>query len=116
MSMKIEEIAGRHKARALNEIAGTVTVSPGIHQMTIELTRSERELLLNILHIDPTVEKKIVGAPLAQNRFRLELTPAELGGLLNGIASEASHTDDRQMERAYEELQSKLEKTEKGAG
>ena len=84
--------------------------------MTIELTRSERELLLNILHIDPLVEKKIVGAPLTANRYHVELSSAELASLLNGLAAEANHTDDRQLEKAYEELQSKLEKTDTGGG
>jgi len=77
---------------------------------TIELTRSERELLLNILHIAPDVEKKIISSRITGNRFHIEFTPAELEGLIGGLGSEANATDDRTMSRAYEELRQKLEK------
>jgi len=79
---------------------------------TIELTRSERELLLNILHIAPEVEKKIISSRITGNRFHIEFTPKELEGLLAGLASEANATDDRTMSRAYDELRQKLEKLE----
>ena len=77
---------------------------------TFELTRSERELLLNILHIAPDVEKKIVTSRITGNRFHIEFTPAELDGLLNGLNSESNATKDRTMARAYDELRAKLEK------
>jgi predicted DNA-binding transcriptional regulator YafY len=83
--------------------------------MTIELTRSERELLLNILHIAPEVEKKIISSRITGNRFHIEFTPQELEGLLNGLASESNATGDRTMARAYEDLRQKLEKTTAGA-
>ncbi|HEY9595611.1 MAG TPA: hypothetical protein VHE79_14120 [Spirochaetia bacterium] len=76
----------------------------------VELTRSERELLLNILHIAPDVEKKILDSRITANRFHIEFSPQELDGLLNGLTSEANNTDDRTMARAYEELRVKLEK------
>jgi len=79
---------------------------------TIELTRSERELLLNILHIAPEVEKKIITSRITGNRFHIEFEPKELEGLLAGLASEANATDDRTMARAYDELRQKLEKIE----
>jgi hypothetical protein len=82
---------------------------------TFELTRSERELLLNILHIAPDVEKKIISSRITENRFHIEFTPQELEGLLNGLASEANATGDRTMARAYEDLRKKLEKIEAGA-
>jgi hypothetical protein len=78
----------------------------------IELTRSERELLLNILHIAPEVEKKIITSRITGNRFHIEFEPKELEGLLAGLASEANATDDRTMARAYDELRQKLEKIE----
>jgi predicted DNA-binding transcriptional regulator YafY len=81
---------------------------------TIELTRSERELLLNILHIAPEVEKKIISSRITGNRFHIEFTPQELEGLLAGLASESHATDDRTMARAYDELREKLEKIEAG--
>jgi hypothetical protein len=81
---------------------------------TIELTRSERELLLNILHIAPEVEKKIVSSRITGNRYHIEFEPKEIEGLMNGLASEANATDDRTMARAYEELREKLDKSETG--
>jgi hypothetical protein len=81
---------------------------------TVELTRSERELLLNILHIAPEVEKKIISARITGNRYNIEFAPNEIEGLLNGLQSEARATDDRTMARAYDELRQKLEKIETG--
>jgi hypothetical protein len=81
---------------------------------TVELTRSERELLLNILHIAPDVEKKIISARIDGNRYHIEFAPKEIEGLLNGLASKANATDDRTMARAYEDLRQKLEKIETG--
>jgi hypothetical protein len=78
--------------------------------LTVQLTRSERELLLNILHIAPEVERKIVSARIVANRYPIEFTPGELESLVNGLASEVSAAADRTMERAYEELREKLEK------
>ncbi len=78
--------------------------------LTVELSRSERELLLNILHIGPEVEKKLVTTKITGNRYHVELTATELQGLLNGLTSEANHTDDRTLARAYEELHDRLEK------
>jgi len=80
----------------------------------VELTRSERELLLNILHIAPEVEKKIISARITGQRFHIEFTPKELESLLNGLASEVNATGDRTMARAYEDLRQKLEKIEAG--
>jgi hypothetical protein len=77
---------------------------------TIELTRSERELLLNIRHIPAEAEKKTLAARITGNRFHIEFTPAELDGLMAGLSSEANYADDRTMARAYEELREKLEK------
>lgn len=77
---------------------------------TVELTRSERELLLNIRHIAPDVEKKIVSSRITGNRFHIEFTPEDVDGLVAGLSSEANYTDDRTMARAYEEIRDKLQK------
>jgi hypothetical protein len=76
----------------------------------VELTRSERELLLNLLYIDREVEKKVVNSRPTANRFPLELDQKELEGVLNALSGEANHTDDRNLQKAYEELREKLEK------
>jgi hypothetical protein len=76
----------------------------------MELTRSERELLLNLLYIDREVEKKVVNSRPANNRFPLELDQKEMEGVLNALSGEANHTDDRNLQKAYEELRERLEK------
>ena len=78
--------------------------------LTVELTRSERELVLNILHINPEVEKKLISTRITGNRYHIEFTVAELQGILTGLTSESNHTDDRTLARAYDELHEKLEK------
>lgn len=71
--------------------------------LTVELSRSERELVLNILHISPEVEKKLVSTRITGNRYHIEFTAAELHGIINGLASESNHTEDRTLARAYDE-------------
>jgi hypothetical protein len=82
--------------------------------LTIELSRSERELVLNILHIGPEVEKKLLSTRITGNRYHIEFTTTELHGIINGLASESNHTDDRTLARAYDELREKLEKMTEG--
>ena len=84
--------------------------------LTVELSRSERELVLNILHISPEVEKKLMSTRITGNRYHIELTAGELHGIINGLASESNHTDDRTLARAYDELREKLEKLTEGLG
>lgn len=78
--------------------------------LTVELSRSERELMLNILHISPEVEKKLISTRITGNRYHIEFTTTEIQGVLNGLASESNHTDDRTLARAYDELHERLEK------
>ncbi len=80
------------------------------NMLAVELSRSERELVLNILHISPEVEKKLVSTRITGNRYHIEFAAAELQGIVNGLASESNHTDDRTLARAYDELRERLEK------
>jgi hypothetical protein len=82
--------------------------------LTVELSRSERELVLNILHISPEVEKKLVSTRITGNRYHIEFTVAELRGIVTGLASESNHTNDRTLGHAYDELREKLEKMTEG--
>jgi len=82
--------------------------------LTVELSRSERELVLNILHISPEVEKKLLSTRITGNRYHVDLSTAELHGIINGLASESNHTDDRTLARAYDELREKFEKMIEG--
>jgi hypothetical protein len=83
--------------------------------LTVELTRSERELVLNILHISPEVEKKLISTRITGNRYHIEFSAAELHGIINGLSSESNHTEDRTLARAYDELREKLEKLTEGS-
>jgi hypothetical protein len=76
---------------------------------TVELTRSERELLLNIRNIAPEAEKKIVSSRITGNRFHIEFSSAELEGLTAGLSTEAHYSDDSAVAKAFEELRSRLE-------
>ena len=78
--------------------------------LTVELSRSERELVLNILHISAEVQKKLVSTKITGNRYHIEFSVTELQGILNGLTSESNHTDDRTLARAYDELHERLEK------
>ncbi len=78
-------------------------------QIPIDLKRSERELLLNVLDVDPAVEKKLVKPQSKGNLLSIVLSAEELSGLLVALAREMEAAEDANMRRAYEELQEKLE-------
>jgi hypothetical protein len=82
-------------------------------QIPIELKRSERELLLNVLDMDPVVQKKLQHPQAKGNLLSVALSPEELSGVLSGLAAEAGAADDEIMRKAYEELQEKLERVER---
>ncbi len=85
-------------------------------QISIDLKRSERELLLNVLDIDPAVEKKLIKPQSKGNLLSIVLTAEELSGLLAALAREADTAEDPNMRRAYEELQEKLEAIDRAGG
>ncbi len=75
----------------------------------IQLTRSERELILNILHLSPEVQHKVANTRIVANRYAVELSQQEMDALLSGLGSEINATRDRTMAKAYEELRDRLE-------
>jgi hypothetical protein len=85
-------------------------------EISLELKRSERELLQNLLDIDPAVERKLVNPPLRGNLLCVSLSADELSGLLGALSAEVDATDDANMRRGYEELQEKLEAIQRAGG
>ena len=82
-------------------------------QIPLELKRSERELLLNVLDMDPVVVKKLQHPQAKGNLLSVDLTPEELSKVLAGVAAEIGAADDEHMRKAYEELQERLENIER---
>ena len=82
-------------------------------QIPIDLKRSERELLLNVLDLEPAVLKKLQHPQTKGNLLSVDLTPEEITRVLAGVASEIGGADDVHMRKAFEELQEKLERIER---
>ena len=79
--------------------------------MPLELTRSERDLLLNIEVLAPDTAKKLQSAKLQGNVYRVECGAEAVNALIGGLDEEAGRTDETYLARAYEELRRKLERT-----
>jgi hypothetical protein len=78
-------------------------------QIPVDLKRSERELLLNVLDLDPGVLKKLQHPQAKGHLLSVDLSAEEITRLLSGVAAEIGASDDMHMRKAFEELQEKLE-------
>ncbi len=81
--------------------------------LKIELTRSERDLILGIPKIDSEIQRKLNVTAVMGNACVVRLTPEIVRGLIALVAAEAGKADGEDLQREYRTLQSKLERAEK---
>ena len=76
----------------------------------IWLTPAERELILNHTLADDDLVARLRGAKQVEHgKIVVKYTPDELNELLEFIAAEANHTEDRGLERRLDNLYDRLE-------
>jgi hypothetical protein len=81
----------------------------------IELSRSERDVLLNLEGINPEVERKLKVATMQGNAFRVKYTDVILNGLIDGLEAACDKTGDANLVKAYGDLKSKMERAVQSA-
>ena len=80
----------------------------------IWLTLAERELILNHTLADDDLVARVRDAKqIAHGKIVVKYTPDELNELLEFIAAEANHTEDRGLERRLDNLYDRLEDIER---
>ena len=76
----------------------------------IWLTLAERELILNHTLADDDLVARVRDAKqITHGKIVVKYTPDELNELLESIAAEANHTEDRGLERRLDNLYDRLE-------
>jgi hypothetical protein len=76
----------------------------------IELTRSERELILNIQALDKELERKLNVTVMYGNAFLVKLPLEKMNTLLESLEGEVKSTEDANLHKGYSDLHDKLER------
>ena len=91
--------------------------------LQIRLTLHERDLLVNLLSIEPEILKRLKHAMLQNNSITINVDDGELDVLLGAIAADASHAKNHKLEKDLNALFHRLDdilrihlSTNKGAG
>ena len=77
---------------------------------TIELTRSEKDLLLNDLDLDPTVGDKIRLRAQRGNTIEVKLERGQVERMVDALQEAAAGTGEAELAKAYRDLVAKLER------
>jgi len=76
----------------------------------IELSRSEKDLLLNDLDLDPVVSGKLRLIAQRGNTILLKLERGQVERLVNALEEAAAKTGEAELVKAYRDLCAKLER------
>ena len=77
--------------------------------ITLELTRGEKELLLNMPDPDPEVSRKLQVGAVHGNSFQVKFTVEKLRSMIEGTEKGAEQAEDENLQKAYRELHQKLD-------
>lgn len=77
---------------------------------SIELTRSEKDLLLNDLDLDPVVGDKLRLRAQRGNTILVKLEREQVGRVVNALEEAAADAAEAELAKAYRDLVAKLER------
>ena len=77
--------------------------------MRVKLTKNECDLLLSLLTIELDVEELLQEAEVGNEMVEIELPFEDLDLLLDTVAFEANHAEDRKLQKQLDALYEKLE-------
>jgi hypothetical protein len=81
----------------------------------VEITRSERELILNVPGLDQEVERKLKVTVMFGNAFMVKFPLEKVDAILESLEAEANRVEDAELQKAYHDLYNKLDRI-KSAG
>ena len=76
--------------------------------MKIQFTLHERDLLLNVLSIEPEIEDLLKLALLQNNTVSIDIDADDLDLLLGAIAADANHAPNKKLEKELDALFDRL--------
>ncbi len=77
---------------------------------TLELTRSEKDLLLNDLDLDPVVGDKLRLRAQRGNTLVVKLEREQVARMVSALEEAAADTGEAELAKAYRDLCAKLER------
>jgi hypothetical protein len=82
-------------------------------EVTIRISKAERELALDCLLADAELERVLGAGTEAGGRLKISLTLDRLDDLLGFIAAEANHCEDRKRQERLDRLYERLAEVER---
>src|SRR2546428_7668704 len=82
-------------------------------RIPFSLSKSERDLLLDLVLVDPEMERRLRVAPTSGTKLVVGLTLEDADDLAGNVAAEANHTDDAKRERALDQIFDRLVRIER---
>ena len=77
--------------------------------ITLELSRGEKELLLNMPDVDTEVSRRLQVGTVHGNSFQVKFTVEKLRSMIEGTEKGAEQAEDENLQKAYRELHQKLD-------
>lgn len=81
--------------------------------ISVEISRSERDLLLNIEDLNPEVGRKLKVATMQGNAFRVKYPEDVLNTMIDGLTAASDATKETELAKSYADLRGKLERAVK---
>jgi len=81
--------------------------------ITVEFSRSERDLLLNIEDLNPEAGRKLKVATMQGNAFKVKYPQDILTSMIDGLEAAADRTGEADLAKSYGDLRAKLERAVK---
>jgi len=76
----------------------------------IKFTLRDRELLLDLLSIEPDIVERLNNATIHNNSITINVDSSELELLLGAIAADANHAENRKLEKELDSLFNRADK------
>lgn len=78
--------------------------------ITLELTRGEKELVLNMPGIVPEIPRKLQVLVMHANSIYVKFTADQIKAMIEGADKGAEQAEDENVQKAYREIQAKLDR------
>ncbi|MBI1768299.1 MAG: hypothetical protein HYR67_07985 [Bacteroidetes bacterium] len=77
--------------------------------LPIQFTRRERDLIVNLLSVEPEIVERFQLAILKGKMLVVNLSAGDLDTLQGAIAADANHTEEKKLQRELDDLFERLD-------
>ncbi len=78
--------------------------------LPIHVTRRERELIINLLSVEPDIVDRLQLAIVKGDKLEVKMSAGDLDVLLGAIAADANHTKNKRLQKELDRLFNRLNK------